>query len=119
MQDLWLKASLSLCHIPEQTVSCALLVTEPCSFVAVQVKIPESSGKVSAITSVHISSGNRKIKCIINYLKDHVVFFTLYVKRTPESRLLQRNTVRTAEEPSTEMALRKIILHLKEVNSSS
>lgn len=42
--------------IPEVTTSWAVLVTDPKSFLAEHVKIPASSGKVSAITRVQISS---------------------------------------------------------------
>lgn len=40
------------------TVSCAVLLTEPYSFVAVQQNRPPSSGNASAITNVQISSGS-------------------------------------------------------------
>lgn len=82
-----IKFPLSLHHIPEQTVSCALLVTEPCSFVAVHVKSPESSGKVSAITRVHISSGNKQKNKLHRKLfkVPFNVKVPLYVRRTPES----------------------------------
>lgn len=39
------------------TFSAAILETVPYLLLAVQVNVPESSGKTSAITKVHISSG--------------------------------------------------------------
>lgn len=44
-------------HIPAVTTSWAVLVTNPWSFLAEHVKTPASSGKVSAMTRVQISSG--------------------------------------------------------------
>lgn len=43
------------------TLSAAVLDTVPYLLLAVQVNIPESSGKTSAMTSVHISSRRKKV----------------------------------------------------------
>lgn len=48
------------------TLSAAVLDTVPYLLLAVQVNTPESSGKTSAMTRVHISSrGSGKIKVIL------------------------------------------------------
>lgn len=44
------------------TLSAAVLDTVPYLLLAVQVNIPESSGKTSAMTKVHISSKGKKKK---------------------------------------------------------
>ena len=49
-------------NAPGVTVSWAVQLTEPYSFVAVQRNRPPSSGKASAITSVQISSGGTSRK---------------------------------------------------------
>ena len=43
------------------TLSAAVLDTVPYLLLAVQVNIPESSGKTSAMTRVHISSRDEKV----------------------------------------------------------
>lgn len=54
------------CRVKEKevlplTLSAAVLDTVPYLLLAVQVNIPESSGKTSAMTSVHISSRHKKV----------------------------------------------------------
>lgn len=44
------------------TLSAAVLDTVPYLLLAVQVNVPESSGKTSAMTNVHISSRGQKKK---------------------------------------------------------
>lgn len=47
------------------TLSAAILDTVPYLLLAVQVNIPESSGKTSAMTKVHISSKGKTRKVIV------------------------------------------------------